>query len=121
LLEELEDRQLEHLELLELQMPMLLLEYLRLDLVEAEVGQVLALVEATVQLVAFLPVAAGVELQLNLEHNLEMVALAQMAWQSSQLTSKHEIRSNQFRNKHRGERRHLGRRDSLDSSCWLLC
>ena len=109
------------MELLELQMQMLLLEFLLRVLVEAEADQAQPLLEAMALLEVFrLVVEVEVE-PLKRVVLLEMVALAQMAWQSSQLTSKHEIRSNQFRNKHRGERRHLGRRDSLDSSCWLLC
>jgi hypothetical protein len=93
-LEELEERQLEHLELLELQMQMLLLEFLLRALVEVEVVQAQPQMEAMELPEAFRLVGAEVVRLLKLEHNLEMVATAQMAWRSSQLTFKHEIRSN---------------------------
>jgi hypothetical protein len=121
LLEELEEQLLVLLGLLELQTQMQQLGYLRLDLAEVVAEQVLVSAGATVQLVVFQPVAVVEVRQLNLAYNLETAATVQTAWQSSQLTSKHEIRSNQFRNKHRGERRHLGWRDSMESSCRILC
>jgi hypothetical protein len=108
------------MEPLELQMQMLLLESLLRALEEAAEDQAQPELQAMALLEVFRLVVAEVEELLKQAHSLAVVALAQMAWQSSQLTSKHEIRSNQFRNKHRGERRYLGRRDSLDSSCWLL-
>jgi hypothetical protein len=79
---------------LELQMQMLLLGSLLRGLVEEAEDQVQPLLEATALLEAFQLVAEAVVLQLKLAVLQAMVALAQMAWQSLQLTFKHEIRSN---------------------------
>jgi hypothetical protein len=106
------------MEPLEPQMQMLLLESLLRVLVEVEADQAHPAMEAMVPLEAFRPAAAEVAEPLKQARSLAAEVPARTAWQSLQLTSKHEIRSNQFRNQHRRERHHLGWRFSLDSSRW---
>ena len=81
----------------------------------------LAQVAAQAGLEDFLPLAVEVEVHVDLrQDHLAQAEQVLLGWLSLQLTSKHEIRSHQFRHKHCRECHHLGWGISLDSSCWLL-
>ena len=81
-----------------------------LELVVAQVAQVdsLLLAEQAEELLA-----------LQQEHLAAEVRVEQ-GWQSSQLISKHELRSHFFRNKHRGRRHRLGWRHTVGAPGRML-